>query len=456
MKKVWAVARNTLAGALRMKIAVVVIVLLAALLPMMSLVMGGDGTLLGKLQTFSSYSLGLVGFMLCILTIAVSCFTLSDEIRCKQIFLTITKPIARWQILLGKFLGIIILDVVLLFVFAALVYGLTCMIPYVVEASPQERLAAQNEFFTAREGLKIQEDKDQLNKRVEERYLQLQKERRLPESMTQTEIMIQLVNEERTREQSINPGQSRQWDFHGVCPSTDPNTMIFVRFKYDATAAAPDGKVYGLWSVGDLPRYAQGALTTPIYNVSLSAPTRVAQEFEIPAAAVTQEGDLSVGFLNSPQLNFSTVVIQDMEVLYKVGTFTNNYCRALLLLLIRLVFLAALGITLTTWLSFPVAVLASIAVFMPSLFHVFIMGAIDSFGMAWIQTIYVLTIRPILILMPRFGGDFSPTEFLIAGRVINGWFLLKAIGEMVAIKSTLLLLLGMLVFRMREVAKAAV
>jgi hypothetical protein len=182
----------------------------------------------------------------------------------------------------------------------------------------------------------------------------------------------------------------------------------------------------------------------------------VAQEFEIPAAAVTQEGDLSVGFLNSPQLNFSTVVIQDMEVLYKVGTFTNNYCRALLLLLIRLVFLAALGITLTTWLSFPVAVLASIAVFMPSLFHVFIMGAIDSFGMAWIQTIYVLTIRPILILMPRFGGDFSPTEFLIAGRVINGWFLLKAIGEMVAIKSTLLLLLGMLVFRMREVAKAAV
>jgi len=102
MKKVWAVARNTLAGALRMKIAAVVVVLLAALLPMMSMVMVGDGTLLGKLQTFSSYSLGLVGVMLCVLTIAVSAFTLSDEIRRKQIFLTVTKPIARCSFYWGN------------------------------------------------------------------------------------------------------------------------------------------------------------------------------------------------------------------------------------------------------------------------------------------------------------------------------------------------------------------
>jgi len=455
MKKVWAVARNTLAGALRMKIAVVVIVLLAALLPMMSLVMGGDGKLLGKLQTFSSYSLSLVGLMLGVLTIAVSAFTLSDEIRRRQIFLTVTKPISRWQLLLGKFLGVIILDLILLITFAALVYGLTCLIPYITEASPLERLIAQNEFFTAREGLKVQEDKDQLNKRVEERYLQLKKENRLPESMTQVEIMVQLVNEERTRQQSINPGQTRQWDFHGVRPSTDPNTMIFVRFKYDAAAIAPDGKVYGLWSVGDLPGYMQGSLTTPIYNVSRNAPTRVVQEYAVSARAVTREGDLSVGFLNSPELNVSTVMVQDLEVLYKVGGFTNNYCRALLLLMIRLVFLAALGITLTTWLSFPVAMLGCVAVFAIGTINGFVVESIEGLG-AGMGIIYQFTVHPFLMLLPRFDGDFSPTQYIIAGKAIPWLFLLKVAGQTIGLKSLLLMLLGMLVFRSREVAKAAV
>ena len=55
MRSVWAVARNTLAQAVRMRIAVVVFLLLIILLPLMSMVMDGDGTLKGKLQTFTSY-----------------------------------------------------------------------------------------------------------------------------------------------------------------------------------------------------------------------------------------------------------------------------------------------------------------------------------------------------------------------------------------------------------------
>jgi hypothetical protein len=455
MKKVWAVARNTLAGALRMKIAAVVVVLLAALLPMMSMVMVGDGTLLGKLQTFSSYSLGLVGFMLCVLTIAVSSFTLSEEIRRKQIFLAVTKPIARWQLLLGKFLGVIILDVILLITFAGLVYGLTCLIPYIAKASPQERLAAQNEFFTAREGLKTSEDIVQLNKRVEERYHQLEKDHRLPESMTQAEIFSQLVNEERTREQSINPGQTRQWDFHGVRPASDPNTMIFVRFKYDATVTPPDGNVYGLWSVGDLTSYVQGSLTTPVYNVTRSAATRVIQEFSIPANAVTKQGDLSIGFLNSTQLNPSAVIVQDLEVLYKVGSFTDNYCRALVLLMMRLVFLAALGITLTTWLSFPVAMLGCVAVFAIGSVNGFIVESIEGLGVG-MGIFYQFTIHPLIVLLPRFDGDWSPTQYIISGKTIPWLFLLKAVGETIGLKTFLLILIGMFVFRSREVAKAAV
>ena len=54
MHSVWAVARNTIAQALRMEVALVVIVMLLILIPLLSATVVGDMTLLGKLQTFVS------------------------------------------------------------------------------------------------------------------------------------------------------------------------------------------------------------------------------------------------------------------------------------------------------------------------------------------------------------------------------------------------------------------
>ena len=125
MGRIWAVARNTISQALRMKVAVVVIVMLAILLPLMGIVMGGDGTLKGKLQTFVSYGLSLTSLLLCVLTIAVSTHTLTEEIKRKQIFLALTKPLRRYEIVVGKFLGVVILDVFLLALFGGVILGFT-------------------------------------------------------------------------------------------------------------------------------------------------------------------------------------------------------------------------------------------------------------------------------------------------------------------------------------------
>jgi hypothetical protein len=346
---------------------------------------------------------------------------------------------------------------VLLLFFALMVYGLTCLIPYMTECSPEEHLSAQNQFFTAREGLKTSVDMVQLNKRVQERYRQLEKEGRLPdpESMSQMKVLSLLVNEERIREQSIDPGKSRRWDFYGVRPSADPNAMIFARFKYDATVTSPGGTINGLWSVGDLSSYEQGTLKTPLYNVARNAPCRVVQEFAFPADAVSPEGTLGVGFFNSPEMNVSTVMVGDLEILYKVSSFTDNFCRALLLLMIRLIFLAALGITLTTWLSFPVAMLGCVAFFAVGTVNGFVVESLEGLGTG-IGMVYQFTIKPLLTLLPRFDGDFSPAKYIITGRIIHWLFLLKAAGETIAIKSLLLMLFGMLVFRSREVAKTSV
>lgn len=457
MDKILAIARNTIAQALRMKIASAVIVLLLILLPMMSMIMVGDGTLLGKLQTFSSYAMSLVGLLLSILTIAISTFTLSDEIKRQQIFLVVTKPVLRWQIIAGKFIGVVLLNVVLLGVFCGIIYGLTISVPHLLEAPDEERMIANDQFFTAREGIKVEVDSQAAKARVQERFTKLKEEGRLPETMTEMEILTEFLREEMIREQSVDPGRGRVWDFKDVRPWSDPNTMIFVRYKLDTSSLSPDGVIYGLWSIGDLPAYQRGdgTLITPIYNVERSSPARTSQEFSVPANAVTKDTYLGVGFVNDPGLNPSSITVQELEVLYKVGTFGGNFARAALLMLVRLIFLAALGITLTTWLSFPVAILACMVVFSAGLVNGFIVDSIDSLG-AGIGLIYTFTVKPLLTLLPRFDGEFNPSGYIVSGRIIRWLFFFKAAGEMIGLKSLLLLAFGMLVFRRREVAKSSV
>ena len=153
MRSIWAVAVNTVKQALRMKVAAVFIILLVVLLPAMGLTMTGDGTLKGRLQTFVSYGLSLAAFLLCLLTIVVAIYSLTSDIEQKQIYTVVTKPVRRFQLLLGKLLGVILLDVFLLTLFSAIIYTITIYMPKFTQASEAEFAQAQNEFYTARASL---------------------------------------------------------------------------------------------------------------------------------------------------------------------------------------------------------------------------------------------------------------------------------------------------------------
>ena len=109
----------------------------------------------------------------------------------------------------------------------------------------------------------------------------------------------------------------------------------------------------------------RGLLETPIYSVERKDLIRTFREFEVPADAVAGDGYLALAFLNVP-LNDTVVIfpLEDgIELLYKADTFTANFVRAVLLVFVRLVFLAALAVFAGSFLSFPVAILLCLAVF---------------------------------------------------------------------------------------------
>jgi len=458
MRSLWAVAQNTLAQALRMKIAVVTILLLLLLLPLMGKIMDGDGTLLGKLQTFTSYSLALISFLLSILTIAIAAFTLSNDLKRKYIFMILTKPIRRAELIAGKLLGIVMLNVLLLSIFGFIVYALTMVIWNYSDVPAEQRARVKAEFFTSRMGVKSSLDAETLRKRADERYNELSAQGQIPEGMTYSSAIRELFGQEVMMAQKVDPGQKREWTFENlhVSEREDPNTMIFIRYKLQAVTTPADESVYGSWFIGDLRQLSQGKkMATPVYPFMRNDAIRTVHEFPVPADAVTADGFLQLAFINDAGLNQTTIIPEDIEVLYKTGGFVQNYVRAVLLIFVRLVFLAVLGVSLSTWLSFPVAILVCLAVFFAGLTNAFILDAID--GLASVMgLVYMLTVKPLLWLLPQFDGDYNPGVYIVEGRTLRWTFLAATAGVTLMIKAMLMLMLGMFVFSRREVAKAVV
>ncbi len=453
MYRVWAIAANTIAQAVRMKVVGVVIVLLIILLPLMSMIMVGDGTLHGKLQTFISYGLSLASLLLCLLTIAVSTYTLTNDLKRKHIQLVVTKPIRRFQILCGKLLGVVILDVFLLGVFSSIIYVLTLQIPKFTDADQAQIAQAQREFFTARTTLTDPIDEQEIKNRVLKSYDKLKQARQLPADMSKKKILAALRSEELGKATSVEVGAEKIWEFEDV-PELGSEERFFIRYKYEASSTPPDGKVHGIWKVGDYRQrelLGPGNWVTPVYTVLRKDPTRTLSEFEVPADARTEDGFLAVVFQN-PYINQTTIIPEEVEVLYRAGSFSANYIRAVLMILARLIFLAALGIFVSTWLSFPVAMLICVVIFFTGTINGFVMESFDYLGQG-ATIIYSLTIKPILWFLPRFDGEFNPTQFMISAKLLSWLFLAKVFGAMVLIKSVLLSLLGIWIFSNREVAK---
>lgn len=120
-----AVARNVLSEAVRMRIGVVFIVVMLFLMAIIPLVQVENQPLRYRVQQWMQYGLGLSYAILVLLTVFLSVSTVAFEQRDKMVWQTMTKPVQHWQYLLGKWLGIMSLNLVLLSVAAGGVYLFT-------------------------------------------------------------------------------------------------------------------------------------------------------------------------------------------------------------------------------------------------------------------------------------------------------------------------------------------
>src|ERR1051326_3852993 len=152
MRRVVAIAWLTWKAAVRFRLFLVVLVLLLAAVVALPLLIKDDGTAQGFTQILMTYTLSAVSALLGLSTLWVSCGTLARDIEECQIQVVAVKPIGRWQIWLGKWLGILSLNAVLLLMAGGSIYGLVLW--RASRLAPDEQKVLRTQVLVARGSVK--------------------------------------------------------------------------------------------------------------------------------------------------------------------------------------------------------------------------------------------------------------------------------------------------------------
>jgi hypothetical protein len=176
----------------------------------------------------------------------------------------------------------------------------------------------------------------------------------------------------------------------------------------------------------------------------------------VSSRAVGNDGKLTVRFTNLSNTSVR-IAADDITVLYPKGDFAGSIIRSTALIVLQLMFLAAIGIWAGSFLSFPVACLVCLAVLPFSLARTFLTDAvrIDVAQVDWITTVAHYVNRFMSALLPDFGANW-PSDWLVDGVYIP-WAYVSISGVlMVAVRGLALLALACLIFRKRELARVQV
>jgi hypothetical protein len=310
--------------------------------------------------------------------------------------------------------------------------------------SKTELSQVRNEFYTARASVTPPEI--DVTDEVLDTYESLESTDQLPSDMSLSKIKERLTRLKKLERRAVPPGYILDWEFDDVRP-LDPNGSMFIRYKYDVSVNPADERVSGIWRVGNSRTFETYGSRDTI---------RTFHEIEFPAR-LADDGYLAISFINDPRLNEAVVIfpLEDgIEVLYKADTFTANFVRGVLLILLRLIFLACFGMLAASFLSFPVAILFCLCIFFTATVSNFCLDSFD-FISGHLSVVYSYTLRPIIQLLPQF-DKYNPTAFLVPGRLLSWPLLAKAAGLIVGIKALVLLLLALLIFSYREIAKVII
>ncbi len=525
------IARNLVNEAIRMKISVVFIVLLILLLAIVPGVLDDDQPLRYRVQQWLQYGVGLSYAIMALLTLFLAVGSVTTEQRDRVIWQTMSKPTSPWHYILGKWIGIMGINAVLLGVTAGGVYMFTEYLRRlpadgeVVYRVPsdgnisitEDRRILESQVLVARVGEKaqpyaptpartdmivtemikqrqetesnlrdtpslrremraaiIRSYREALDDMIDQRFDEMKQRdpRMVSNRQNLDKIEKEIIHEIELQFKTIEPGQYKQYYFLGLEHAADFGDEVALIYKVNAGSNDP-AAMYSLslffntqpWPVMDgdgrsLPPERYGLRQVSLGSAqTLSLPLRFNG---MDTGFVDSRGILELTVVNGhasrPSNPFSITFPPDgLEILYPVGSYAVNFARIMIVIWIKLGFVASVALMASTFLSFPVASLVALAVLFAAESAVFLSDSLgqysikDAQGDIDIKSLFIQSIAaPVAWTFQTF-AELRPAANLVDGRLVGWGMLLKAVG-VIGGWTLAMLGFGWLLFRNRELA----
>lgn len=459
------VAHTLLMEAMRQKISVGFIGILLVVLPLIPVWIDRREPLRYQLQTFISRGTGLVFVIAASLTLILSCATVAFEIRDRQIWYVLTKPVSRFQYLAGKILGLSILNGLVLIVGSFAVFAYVQLMSTRSASDIQDAAAVQSQVLVAREMERpfyqpIDQEilREIVNTSIENDSI-LRNEIAdgvRSEVDIAREIRLTKTNEFMASQRAIDAGKGRTFTFSGLQEARRSGSQPVLRYCFHIGNDSSHNLYPVLLTFGNL---------KPIQVNYVPVQRNV---ISIPIEAITEDGSLIVQIVNGGitrdgqiypsewSMNFEA---DGLEVLHRVGGFEGNFIRALLIDWGKLIFIAALGVAAASVLSFPVAVLLAFTIFIAASISPFLAVSLENYTVSpdanFFLQLFQYMIRIVVGGVQWFLAPFAAagsSADLVDGRVISWKSVLVSVGQIGIGWTFIVFSLGFVAFRKKEIA----
>jgi len=363
------VARTLVDEAIRMKVVLVFIIGLLLTVSFLPFLLDPNEYLKYRIQLFLTWTLSGSALLLSMMTLFLACGTICYDLSHRHIFLTLTKPIGRGEYLLGKWLGIALLNLLLVSVVGIGVYTFAKVLQQQQSLDAVDRHAVDKQIMVARQAVGAQPPTGMvLADQIAKRHRQLVA---LATNGSSADSAVAQLR--RARQQvivkwhTIPPRDTRSYLFTNLDHARSFSQWIQLRMKPVSSMTPPNGRVrLAIWLNGR---------PYPVNAKGQHVPIVIADDryhvLDLPLSAIDLEGNLTVRMANinldNMRATFPSSISfapgEGLEMLYQVDRFEPNLIRALLMIWIRLGFLAMLGLMAGSFLSFPVACLLGMLVY---------------------------------------------------------------------------------------------
>ncbi len=465
-----AIARTTLQECVRSLAALGFAGPVIVLLPVLALSRDPKQGLYQAIPGFLDWGHTVVYTSAALLVLLFGCASTSFEIRDRQVWTVLTKPVSRIGWLMGKWAGCMVLGGVVLVGGGVSLYSGARYMAAQPAMDEHDVRDLRTSVFVARvsQTPEMQElPRERLLEIVDqeiERDATLRSEienNKRDRDQTRAEIARTKIKEYGEQQRAIAPGQYREYTFRGLQPALQANAPISL--KYQLHGGADDSHqrfpIILQFQTGEAKEQWDERTWVPGESYS----------YEVDPRFIDPNGTLTVRLYNAgvnPQNNEPypgpmTIYFDPdgLEAMYPSISFGQNMVRGLLLDLAKLSFLGALAVASGAVLSFPVAVLLSFGIFSMATLTPFLTQSLryyypdEKSGLfIWAFQVGVKGMAEAIAFSFAAFSERAPSDALAQGRLIDLYGLIKSIALVGVLWSAAVLGIGWAAVARKEVA----